>query len=110
MRRHHFTVLLALDERGATSQAELGRRLRIDPSDLHTVLNDLERDRLVARVRDEGDRRRNLVELTDAGADALAGLDERVQAAQDALLAPLSGNERRELHRLLTCLHEHHGT
>src|SRR5919198_1708462 len=57
VRRHHFAVLAALDEQGATSQAELGRRLWIDRSDLHAVLNELERDGLVARVRDAADRR-----------------------------------------------------
>ena len=58
VRKHHFKVLVALDEQGATSQAALGRRLWIDRSDLHVVLNDLEGDGLVARVRDEQDRRR----------------------------------------------------
>jgi DNA-binding MarR family transcriptional regulator len=108
VRKHHFTVLVALDEQGATSQAALGRRLWIDRSDLHAVLNDLERDGLVARVRDEQDRRRNLVGLTPAGADALKRLDARVEAAQDALLEPLSAEERRELRRVLTRLVSHH--
>ena len=63
VRKHHFTVLTALAEAGAVSQAELGRRLWLDRSDLHAVLNDLEREGLVARVRDEADRRRNLVRL-----------------------------------------------
>jgi DNA-binding MarR family transcriptional regulator len=108
VRKHHFTALTALAEHGATSQAELGRRVWVDRSDLHAVLNDLERDGLVARVRDEGDRRRNLVELTQAGAAALQRLDARVDAAQDALLEPLSAAERRELLVLLGRVVEHH--
>src|ERR1700761_4274553 len=64
LRRQHFVVLSALAERGAASQAALGRRLLIDRSDMHALLRDLERDRLVARVRDPNDRRRMLVELT----------------------------------------------
>ena len=44
VRKHHFTVLTALSEAGAVSQAELGRRLWLDRSDLHAVLNDLERE------------------------------------------------------------------
>ncbi len=101
MRRHHFAVLTALAEQGATSQAELGRRLWIDRSDLHAVLNELEGRALVARVRDEADRRRNLVELTPAGEAVLRDLDVRVDAAQDALLAPLSAAERAQLVALL---------
>ena len=101
VRRQHFVVLTSLAEQGAASQAALGRRLWIDRSDLHAILNDLEEQGLVARVRDEQDRRRNVVELTRAGRTALARLDTRVDVAQDALLAPLSRAERRELIRLL---------
>lgn len=108
VRRHHFAVLTALAEQGATSQAELGRRLWLDRSDLHGVLNDLESAGLVARVRDEADRRRNLVQLTEAGTEELARLDARVEAAQDALLAPLSAGERATLVALLGRVVEHH--
>jgi DNA-binding MarR family transcriptional regulator len=108
LRRQHFLVLSALAERGAASQAALGRRLLIDRSDMHALLGDLERDGLVARVRDEHDRRRMLVELTPAGARALKRLDKRIEAAQEALVAPLSAADRRELHRVLTQLVEHH--
>ncbi len=102
VRKAHFTVLVALDEHGSASQAELGRRLWIDRSDMVAVLNDLEAAGYVERARDERDRRRNVVALTPSGIDALARLNARADAAQDALLAPLSAPERRELQRLLT--------
>jgi MarR family transcriptional regulator, lower aerobic nicotinate degradation pathway regulator len=108
VRRHHFTVLLALDERGPASQAQLGRQLWIDRGDLVAVLNDLEGDGLVTRGRDDRDRRRNLVKLTTGGRTALKRLERRVEKAQASLLAPLSAPERRELERLLTRLVEHH--
>jgi MarR family transcriptional regulator, lower aerobic nicotinate degradation pathway regulator len=100
-RRQHFTVLTSLAEQGQASQADLGRRLSIDRSDLHALLGALEGDGLVARVRDDHDRRRNVVTLTRAGRSALARLDQRIDDAQDALLEPLSAGERRELRRLL---------
>ena len=100
-RRQHFVVLTSLAEQGPASQADLGRRLWIDRSDLHAILNELEAAGRVARIRDEADRRRNVVALTRAGRAALARLDRRIDAAQDALLAPLSARERRELRRLL---------
>jgi MarR family transcriptional regulator, lower aerobic nicotinate degradation pathway regulator len=103
-RRHHFAVMTALAEGGAASQAELGRRVWLDRSDLHALLNELERDGLVARKQDERDRRRNLVELTPAGAKTLKRLDARVDAAQEAFVAPLSPAERRELMRLLAAV------
>jgi MarR family transcriptional regulator, lower aerobic nicotinate degradation pathway regulator len=99
--RQHFTVLTSLAEQGPASQAELGRRLSIDGSDMHALLAEFERDGLVARVRDQQDRRRNVVTLTPAGQTALARLDQRIDAAQDALLEPLTAAERHELSRLL---------
>ena len=103
-RRHHFAVMTALAEDGAASQAELGRRVWLDRSDLHAVLNELERDGLVARKQDASDRRRNLVELTPAGVTTLKRLDARVDAAQEEFLAPLTAQERRELMRLLAAV------
>ena len=100
-RRPHFAVLTSLAEQGAASQAALGRRLWIDRSDLHALLAELEQDGSVARARDELDRRRNVVTLTRAGARALGRLDTLIDAAQDALLRPLSAAEQRELRRLL---------
>jgi DNA-binding MarR family transcriptional regulator len=108
VRRHEFAVLAALAEDGPASQAELGRRVWMDRSDLHGVLNDLERNGLAARVRDKQDRRRNVVRLSPAGARRLRELEARAAAAQEALLAPLSEDEQRELRRLLTRLVDAH--
>jgi MarR family transcriptional regulator, lower aerobic nicotinate degradation pathway regulator len=108
LRRQHFTVLSALAERGAASQAALGRRLLIDRSDMHALLSELERDGLVARVRDASDRRRMLVDLTPAGARTLKRLDRRIEAAQEAFVAPLSASDRKLLQSLLTQLLEYH--
>jgi DNA-binding MarR family transcriptional regulator len=60
----------------------------------------------VARARDELDRRRNVVTITRDGRSALARLDKRIDAAQAALLAPLTTNERRDLSQLLQKLLE----
>ncbi|MEJ3655910.1 MarR family transcriptional regulator [Actinomycetes bacterium KLBMP 9759] len=108
LRRQHFAVVSALAERGAASQAALGRRLRIDRSDMHSLLGDLERRGLVARVRDGQDRRRMLVELTPEGATMLDDLDTRIDAAQEALMAPLSPEERGTLQALLERVLDHH--
>lgn len=108
VRRKHFSVLVALAESGPASQADLGRRLALDRSDLHAVVADLERDGLVDRERDPADARRNRVKLTARGRAQIRRLDAKVEAAQDELLAPLSKAERAELTRLLTRVVEHH--
>jgi DNA-binding MarR family transcriptional regulator len=108
LRRHHYRVLVALAEDGQATQADLGRRLWLDRSDLHGVLAELDEAGLTARVRDEGDRRRNLVALTPEGSRVLAAADADVQRAQAALLEPLSAAERRAFLGTLTRLVDHH--
>jgi DNA-binding MarR family transcriptional regulator len=108
LRRHHYRVLVTLSEDGEASQADVGRRLWLDRSDLHGVLAELDAAGLTTRVRDERDRRRNLVALTAEGERVLAAADEGVQAAQTALLAPLPAAERRTFLATLTRLVDHH--
>jgi DNA-binding MarR family transcriptional regulator len=101
MRRQHFTVLTSLSEQGEASQAALGRRLWIDRSDLHAIVGELEREGLIARVRDPADRRRNVVTITSAGKSTLKRLDALIDHAQRELVAPLTASERREFIQLL---------
>jgi DNA-binding MarR family transcriptional regulator len=108
LRRHHYAVLASLAEHGPASQAELGRRLWIDRKDLHAVVADLEAADLISRVRDDADRRRNVVAVTPAAAATLERLDARVAAAQEAFLAPLDASEREQLSALLARLIDHH--
>jgi DNA-binding MarR family transcriptional regulator len=100
--RTHYAVLAALDEFGPDSQAELGRRCGIDPSDMVALMGLLSGDGLVERQPDPADRRRNLVSITRAGRRRLDELAEVVGAAQDELLKPLSDAERGRLVALLT--------
>lgn len=101
-RRYHYALLAALGEFGSISQADLGRRTRIDRSDIVATVNELADRGFVERSPDEGDRRRKIVTITDAGTAHLAELDERLAGAQDELLAGLDPAERAELVRLLT--------
>ena len=104
VRKYHFRVLVALSDDGPLSQADLGRRLSIDRSDMAAVVAELEQRGLVARARDDRDRRRNVVTVTAVGEDALARMDAAIAAAQDELLAPLAAPERQQLTELLTRL------
>jgi DNA-binding MarR family transcriptional regulator len=108
-RRAHYSLLAALDEFGPASQAELSQRCGIYRSDLVAVLNELETAHLVRRAPDPADARRNVVTLTEAGADQLRGLDRVLTAVQDELLAPLSPAERAQLVRLLRRVLDRHG-
>ena len=101
VRKYHFRVLVALSDDGPLSQAELGRRLAIDRSDVAAIAAELEQRELLARTRDDRDRRRNVVTITPEGQAALARMDKAIAAAQTTLLAPLSSAEQRQLSELL---------
>lgn len=106
--RTDYAVLAGLEEFGPLSQATLGRRLGLDRSDIVALLNRLEGDGLAIRKPDRSDPRRNAVRITRSGSRTLRRLDGRVDAAQDALLEPLTTTERQQLVDLLQRLMEHH--
>ncbi|GHB49462.1 MarR family transcriptional regulator [Streptomyces cirratus] len=106
LRLAHHAVLAATDEYGPLAQADLGRRLAIDPKDLVGLLNHLQGAGLVLRTPDPADRRKNAISLTPAGADALARCTALAQAANAEFLAPLEPAERDTLLALLGRIHD----
>lgn len=102
--RGEFAMLAALEEFGALSQAELGRRLGMDRNDVSVVLNRLESSGFVERDADATDRRRNVVTTTSAGRKHLDQLQAHADAVQDELLHGLSVRERQQLQDLLAKL------
>lgn len=106
--RTDYAVLASLQEFGSLSQAEIGRRLGIDRSDIVALLNHLEDENLVTRERDPRDRRRNAISLTTTGKRRLRRMDRDVELAQDDLLKPLDEAERETLTMLLQRVVEHH--
>ncbi|MGV9770646.1 MarR family winged helix-turn-helix transcriptional regulator [Streptosporangium sp. NPDC003464] len=81
----------------------------IDRSDMVAIANDLVRRRLLERVPDPEDHRRNIITITATGREQLTHLDRLVATAQDEFLAPLPAADRRNLIDLLTRLIDHHG-
>jgi DNA-binding MarR family transcriptional regulator len=107
-RRHHYSLLAALDEGGPTSQAELSRRTTIDRSDMVAAVNELAEQGYVERTPDAEDRRRNVVTITPAGRRQLQKLDRLLVKVQDEFLAPVAAKDRARLVSLLTQLVDHH--
>jgi DNA-binding MarR family transcriptional regulator len=101
LQRGFYGVLSTLVEFGPAAQAEIGRRLRIDPSDMVAIVNALVTEGLVTRERDPQDRRRNLVSATDAGRATLDRFDAAIATEEDALLAEFTAAERAQLLALL---------
>jgi DNA-binding MarR family transcriptional regulator len=105
-RRHHYSLLAALDDVGPASQAELGRRIMLDRSDMVAAVNELADQGFVERTPDPADRRRNVVTLTPAGRRRLRQLDRLLAKVQEGILAPLPAGDRTRLVALLTRLVE----
>jgi DNA-binding MarR family transcriptional regulator len=91
MRRHRpdhgltlsqMELLGEVSRSGVITPAELGARLQVRVQSLTDSINDLVSRELVARRPDEADRRRQLIEITDAGT-ALLEVD---RAERDAWL------------------------
>jgi DNA-binding MarR family transcriptional regulator len=101
LRPRQLVALTLLDVHGPVTQHVLGEALRLDPSNVVGLLNELEQRGLVTRRRDPADRRRHIVELSAAGVDELTHASSRLRLVEDELLKALSAEERATLHSLL---------
>jgi DNA-binding MarR family transcriptional regulator len=64
-------ALFALDAREAATAGEIAEAARLSPASVTGMLDELERDGVVTRVRSDTDRRRVLVTLTEEGRSLL---------------------------------------
>jgi DNA-binding MarR family transcriptional regulator len=97
-----FATLSSLRDRPQVSQQALCELMSVDANNLVLWLNDLESSGYVLRRRDPSDRRRHLVEITDAGLRALDRAERGIGSVEDDVLAALGPGDRRQLQRLLT--------
>ncbi|GAA2040175.1 MarR family transcriptional regulator [Terrabacter terrae] len=96
----HLDVLVTLRLSGAPyrlSAGELSRRCRVTPGATTQRVQAMERLGLVARVREEPDRRTVHVQLTPDGSSRLDGIIAEVMAGDEALLVGLQPDERATL-------------
>ncbi|NHC15303.1 MarR family winged helix-turn-helix transcriptional regulator [Motilibacter deserti] len=101
LRPRQFVALTLLREQGNVAQQTLAEALRLDPSNLVGLLNELESGGLVVRRRDPNDRRRHIVELADDGRRALEDAERELRCVEDGMLRTLAPDERATLHDLL---------
>jgi DNA-binding MarR family transcriptional regulator len=96
-----FAVLAVLGTPEPLSQQEAAQRLGIDRTTMVAMVDALERKKLVGRRPHPDDRRKNMVEPTERGRDTLEGAARAVDAAEEAFLAALPGDDARLLRDLL---------
>jgi DNA-binding MarR family transcriptional regulator len=108
MNLRNMVVLAYLRDHPGVAQQTLTEDLSMDSNTGVLVLNDLEDLEFAERRRDPADRRRHLVDITDAGLEALERAEVAQGSIEDEILGGLSAGERAELRRLLLKALERH--
>jgi DNA-binding MarR family transcriptional regulator len=101
LRLGHLAVLGALSDEAPLTQRFLAESLRIHPSDIVAIIDDLATRGLATRDTDPADRRRNLVRPTPPGRRLVKAATRSSQQISAELLAGLSQPERRQIEQLL---------
>ena len=94
-------VLYELAHRDQPTATELGRDLALDAGYLSRILRRFERQGWMARTPSPADARQSLLQLTEAGHQAFAPLQQRSRDEAAALLAPLARPAQQQLTQAL---------
>src|SRR5580698_311530 len=108
MNLRNMVVLAYLRDHPGASQQGMTEMLSMDSNTGVLVLNDLEDLEYVERRRDPADRRRHLVDITNAGREALEEAELAQGSIEDEILSGLNESERAELRGLLVKALEDH--
>jgi DNA-binding MarR family transcriptional regulator len=102
LRARHVIALTLLRDLGEQNQSDLPETLRMDPTNVVALLNELEADDLVQRRRSPQDRRRHTVSLTAAGKARLKEIEDLLTGVEQRVLDPLTPKEQQTLYALLS--------
>jgi DNA-binding MarR family transcriptional regulator len=102
-------ILRLLRIAAGLSQQELAAMLRIHPSRMVAIVDNLEKRGLVERRANPDDRRLYSLYLAKNGEAALESIGKVAREHQDALLSALSREERDQLGNLLLRIADHQG-
>ena len=100
-------VLSTLVESGPLTQIQLATATATDRTAMVYLLDELERQGLVERMPNPGDRRSYLIHLTPQGTQTQRKAAAELATQADTLLKPLAAAERRQLVDLLTRIADH---
>ena len=96
-----FSVLEALYHKGSLTVGELKDAILSSNGTIPVIINNLQKQNLVRRVQDPEDKRRSIVQLTDAGRDRI----EKVYPVNEEMFrekfSVWNEEEQKELIRLL---------
>lgn len=103
LRPRHLGLMRLIDQ-APLAQLDLARGLGVTPSVVVDMLDELDVLGAIRRVRDQADRRRHLVELTDAGRALDRKAGARLADLEAEVLAPLSPTAATALRKALTTI------
>lgn len=89
-----FAVLAKLVETGALSQNALGRITAMDAATIKGVVDRLVKRGLLTTARDDKDKRRTIVDLSEEGRALYHELEPRARLITEQTLAPLDPREQ----------------
>lgn len=101
LKARSYSVLALAVADARPSQRELAEFLRLDPSQVVALVDDLQRRGLVAREPDPNDRRANVVVATADGRALHRAAAASARRAEDAVHDRLTSAQRAQLHDLL---------
>lgn len=107
--RPHAGILRLLAGEAGLSQQRLASILKLHPSRLVAILDELESMGLVERRENPEDRRTHALHLTEKGRAIIADLGRIAREHNDTILAALKPKEREELGRLLRLVADDQG-
>lgn len=96
-----YSLLSLVCEPQAPTQREISEFLVLDPSQVVSLVDDLEGRGMLKREPDPRDRRSKILVPTEKGRSVLALAEASVEKAADRLLGNLDGKERQRLQELL---------
>ncbi len=97
----HWFYLRVLSERGTINQLELSKRVGIASTTAVTALDNLEKRGLLRRSRDENDRRKYFVGLTEAGQGIVDRLMPEIERMVVASVEGIPEEDMRAFWRVL---------
>jgi len=97
----HAGILRVVSASGGISQQALADQLRILPSRLVILIDQLEERAMLERRADPADRRSYALHVTEKGSEALKSIGRLARDHQEALLVSLTTDERDVLASLL---------
>lgn len=96
-----FSPLLAIADRRVKTAAELCRLFDYDSGAMTRLLGRIEKKGLIRRVKNEEDRRSDLLEITDAGREIYPSLIKAAIDTVDDLLEGFSEKEKKQFENYL---------